>query len=118
MAAKCKNEYLDLEQELDIEGFRDSVVNYFSAVPDPRKKSNLTYKLEHIFFITLSAMLAGANSISQIATFAEAKSQWVKRLIPLDTIPCYGIFWWILVRIKPEFYDSFCASGWKPCLRA
>ena len=103
MAAKCKNEYLDLEQELDIEGFRDSVVNYFSAVPDPRKKSNLTYKLEHIFFITLSAMLAGANSISQIATFAEAKSQWVKRLIPLDTIPCYGIFWWTLVRIKPEF---------------
>jgi len=104
MAAKRKNKYLDLEQELlDIEGFRDSVVNCFSAVPDPRKKSNLTYKLEHIFFIILSAMLAGANSINQIATFAEAKSQWIKRLIPVDTIPCYGIFWWTLVRIKPEF---------------
>lgn len=98
-----KKDYTDLEKEIDIEEFRDSVLSYFNSVPDPRKLGNITYKLEHIFFIILSAMLAGANSINQIAIFAKAKAKWIKRLIPIDTIPCYGIFWWILVRIEPDF---------------
>jgi len=104
MAAKShKDEYTDLDKELDIEEFRNSVLSYFSNVPDPRKECNQTYKLEHIFFIILSAMLAGANSINQIAIFAKVKTQWIKRLISIDTIPSYGIFWWTLVRIKPKF---------------
>lgn len=98
-----KDDYSDFDKEIDIEEFRDSVLNYFSNIPDPRQTRNLTYKLEHIFFIILSAMLAGANSINQIAIFAKAKSRWIKELIPIETIPSYGIFWWILVRIKPEF---------------
>jgi predicted transposase YbfD/YdcC len=104
MASKSrKDDYTDLEKEIDMEEFRDSVLVYFSNIPDPRQAGNLTYKLEHIFFIILSAMLAGANSINQIAIFAKAKSRWIKELIPIETIPCYGIFWWVLVRIKPEF---------------
>jgi predicted transposase YbfD/YdcC len=104
MASKLrKDDYTDLEKEIDIEEFRESVLNYFSNIPDPRQSRNLTYKIEHIFFIILSAMLAGANSINQIAIFAKAKTRWIKELIPIDTIPSYGIFWWILVRIKPEF---------------
>ncbi|KAF3361882.1 H repeat-associated protein YdcC, partial [Chlamydiales bacterium STE3] len=78
-------------------------LSYFSNIPDPRKECNLTYKLEHIFFIILSAMLAGANSINQISVFGKVKAQWIKNLIAIDSIPSYGIFWWILVRIKPEF---------------
>jgi predicted transposase YbfD/YdcC len=104
MASKSrKDQYTDLEKEIDIEEFRNSVLNYFSAVPDPRKGCNLTYKLEDIFFIILSAMLAGANSINQIAIFTKVKIQWIKKLISIDNIPSYGVFWWILVRIKPEF---------------
>jgi predicted transposase YbfD/YdcC len=104
MASKSrKDQYTDFDKELDIEEFRNSVLSYFKNVPDPRNGCNLTYKLEHIFFIILSAMLAGANSINQVALFAEVKAQWIKKLISIDSIPCYGVFWWILVRIKPEF---------------
>jgi predicted transposase YbfD/YdcC len=104
MASKShKDEYTDLEKKIDIEEFRDSVLSYFSNIPDPRKGCNLTYKLEHIFFIILSAMLAGANSINQIAVFGKVKAQWIKSLIAIDSTPSYGIFWWILVRIKPVF---------------
>ena len=98
MATKSrKDPYTDLEKEIDIEEFRDSILQYFNEIPDPRKPHNLTYKLEHIFFIILSAVLAGANSINQIAVFAKAKSKWLKSLIAIDTIPSYGIFWWTLV---------------------
>ena len=114
MASKSrKDQYTDLEKELDIEEFRDSVLNYFSNVPDPRKGYNLTYKLEHIFFIILSATLAGANSINQVAIFAKVKTQWIKKLIYIDSIPSYGIFWWILVRIKPEFLRQLLGAWLK-----
>lgn len=98
-----KDEYTDLEKEIDIEAFKDSVQAYFSGIPDPRIGHNLTYKLEDIFFIILAAVLAGANSLNQIAIFSQAKGDWIKHLIKIDSIPSYGIFWWMLVRIKPEF---------------
>jgi predicted transposase YbfD/YdcC len=98
-----KNEYPELEQELDVEAFRDSVLTYFSKVSDPRLEGRSTYKLEHIFFIILAAVIAGANSINQIHIFSHAKAKWIKSLIPIENIPSYGVFWWTLVRIKPEF---------------
>jgi predicted transposase YbfD/YdcC len=98
-----KQEYSDIEQSIDIEEFRESVLSYFSAIPDPRRCTNLTYRLEHVFFIILCAILAGANSISQIAIFANTKARWIKNLIDVESIPTYGTYWWILVRIRPEF---------------
>jgi len=97
-----KSEYTDLDKELDIEAFRDSIIDFFGTVPDPRSQNNLTYKLEHIFFIILSAILAGANSINKIALFSKAKKKWITNFIPLEKTPSYGIFWWTLVRIKPD----------------
>lgn len=105
-----KDEYTDLEQELDVEAFTDSVTSFFSGVLDPRAGHNQTYKLEHIFFIILAAMLAGANSINQIALFSKSKAQWIKRFIPIEGVPTYGVFWWILVRIDPVFLRRLLAS--------
>ncbi len=104
MASKSrKNEYPELEQKLDVEAFRDSILTYFSEISDPRLEGKSTYKLEHIFFIILTAVIAGANSINQIHIFSQAKAKWLKSLIPIEIIPSYGVFWWTLVRIKPEF---------------
>lgn len=111
MASKSrKNEYTDLEQEIDLESFTDSVLQFFNDVPDPRLGHNQTYKLEHVFFIILTAMLAGANSISQISVFSKSKAQWIKRFIPIEGIPTYGVFWWILVRMEPVFLRQLLSS--------
>lgn len=106
-----KNEYTELENEIDIQEFKDSITSYFSLIPDPRNASKTTYQLEHIFFIMLSAVLAGANSIHQIAIFSQAKARWIKNLIGIQTTPTYGVFWWILVRLKPEFLRQLL-GGW------
>ena len=111
MPPKPSKEYTDLDKELDIQEFKDSICSYFSGVPDPRRAGNLTYRLDHIFFIILSAMLAGANSINQIAIFSKAKALWIRNLIGIESTPSYGIFWWTLVRIKPEFLRQLLA-GW------
>lgn len=101
-ARRKKDVYPDLDKELDLNAFRDSVLNFFKTIPDPRSKDNLKYKLEHIFFIILAAILAGANSIRKIALFVKTKEEWIMNLIEIDTIPSYGAIWWILVRVKPD----------------
>jgi len=104
MASKSKKpEYDDIEKSIDIEWFRDSITSFFSEIPDPRASNRTTYKLEHLFFIILSATLAGANSINQIVIFSQVKSKWIKSLIQIETMPTYGVYWWVLVRLKPEF---------------
>ena len=105
-----KDPYSDFEKEVDVEEFKESVLNYFSTIEDPRTSGNLTYALEHIFFMILSAMIAGANSINQIYIFAKAKERWIKNLIPISKIPSYGVFWWILVRTKPEFLKQLLSE--------
>lgn len=56
-------------------------------------------------------MLAGANSINQIAIFSQAKMGWIHDLIGISTTPHYNVFWWILVRLKPEFLRELL-KGW------
>lgn len=110
MVSKTQN-YKDFEKEIDIQQFRDSIIDYFSEIPDPRRDDRVVYQIEHIFFIILSAMLAGANSIQQIVIFAQAKAQWINNLIGLTEMPHYGVFWWILVRLRPEFLRKL-VRGW------
>jgi len=110
MPSKSKNDYRDLEKILDIECFRDSILSFFADIKDPRVVNRSTYRLEHIVFIILAAMLAAANSINQVAVFATVKAKWIKNLIKLDTIPTYGVFWWILVRLKPEFFRQLLGA--------
>ncbi len=90
---KSKIEYAELEKEIDVQSFRDSVFEYFSLVEDPRNHNKIIYSLSHLFFIILSAMLAGANSINQIALFAKEKRRWVEDLTGVGTTPTYGVFW-------------------------
>jgi predicted transposase YbfD/YdcC len=112
MASKPrKSEYTEFESEIDVQEFKDSIINYFSSIPDPREHKKSVYRLEHIFFIILSATLAGANSINQIAIFSQAKARWIRDLIGISTTPQYGVFWWILVRLKPEFLRELL-KGW------
>jgi len=50
-----KDPYTEFEKDIDIEEFRNSILQYFSNVLDPREKNSITYKLEYVFFIILSA---------------------------------------------------------------
>jgi hypothetical protein len=56
-----KEEYTEIDKQIDIEEFRDSVLYFFSTISDPREQSKILYRLDHLFFIILSANIAGAN---------------------------------------------------------
>ena len=59
------------EVELHAEQIRSSVNAHFGAMTDPRRLSRISHKLLDILFITLCAILSGANDLPDIALYAK-----------------------------------------------
>jgi len=83
--------------------FRDSIFSKFSTLEDPRNRERITHKLSDVLFMTICAILCGANNIKEIATYAKRRESWLTVLLSLSNgVPCYVSFWWILVLLDPE----------------
>ena len=62
-----------------IDAFRESIFESFSEVRDPRILGNaIRHELAHILFMTLSAVLCGANKLKEIAVYAKEREEWFK----------------------------------------
>ncbi len=72
-----RNDRRILKREMNIEEFKETILNDLVLFPTHDRRSIEPNRLEYIFFIILSAMLARANSINQIAIFAKSKAQWI-----------------------------------------
>ncbi|MFO7759363.1 MAG: transposase family protein, partial [Roseovarius sp.] len=59
----------------DCEAVAESVVflRYFEDLPDPRQRAKVMYPLPEVLLLCLLAVLAGAETITDIARFGEAK---------------------------------------------
>jgi predicted transposase YbfD/YdcC len=81
------NEFLELLEELN----------------DPRDQKKVLYSLSSIIFITLCAVLCGAESWSDVADFGEAKQDWLSGYVDLSNgIPSAWTFRRIFIILAPE----------------
>lgn len=90
--------------------FRDSILESFSEVSDPRVlRASVCHELGSIFFITLCAVLCGANKIKEIAAYAKSREKWLSTILELPHgVPCYTTFWMLFVMLDPEeFHQGF-----------
>jgi hypothetical protein len=65
------------------EGICTSIVDYFSALPDPRILLKTRYKLVDIVTMALCAVIAGADDWVEIASYAKAKEAWFRGFLYL-----------------------------------
>ena len=103
-------------QECEIENaihlIKDTVVKHFGQLTDPRRVNSTTYSLVGIIFITICAVLCGAEDLEDVATFAQEKQDWLKSFLDnTDEVPCYSTFWWTFVLLKPEELER-CFVEW------
>ena len=103
-------------QEFEIESachlIKDTVVKHFGQLTDPRRVNSTTYSLVGIVFITICAVLCGAEDLEDVATFAQEKQEWLKSFLDnTGEIPCYSTFWWTFVLLKPEELER-CFVEW------
>lgn len=105
-----KNENRSTES---FEAFRESISDSFSEIRDPRVLTTaIRHKLIDILFITLFAVLCGADKIKEIAIYAKEREEWLTRVLKLENgVPSYGTFWLTFAMLDPaEFHHGF--SKW------
>jgi hypothetical protein len=113
---KKDNSAQDHEFEKASRLIKDTITQHFGQLTDPRRINSTTYKLIDIIFITICAVLCGAEDLEDVATYAQEKKGWLKSFLNIPgTVPCYSTFWWTFVLLKPEELER-CFVEWVQAL--
>lgn len=87
---------------------------YFQSLNDPRRtnKGNFFYPLNEILFLTISAVISGAEGWTMIQEFGNTKLEWLRKFFPYaDGIPSHDVLGKLFAKLDhKEFSD--CFSKW------
>lgn len=77
----------------------------FEGLPDPRQQYLITYELKSLVFITISAVVSGYDTFTDVALFAKYKRDWITRFVPLPEgkTPSHDIF--------GDLFSSLCTES-------
>ena len=86
-------------------------INFFRTVTDPRVLRTQKHSLESILFISLCAVICGAESWNEIEDYGNAKIDWLEKFLHLPNgIPSHDTFNRVISMLDPkELNDSFIA---------
>lgn len=90
-----------------------SIIEHFSSLPDPRTKEHKKeHKLIDIIFITIAAVICGAEDWNDIEEYGEEKQEWLKTILELPFgIPSHDTFNRVFSLIDPDELQK-CFIGW------
>ena len=91
-------------------------LGYFKDLKDPRQQGKVDYPLEEILLLCLLAVLAGAETITDIALFGRKKLGLLRRFRPFDKgTPAHDHLGDILAVLDPEQFQR-CFVAWVAAL--
>ena len=89
-----------------------SIIHHFSSIKDPRVNRQKKHQLQDIFFISLCAMICGADNWVAIEEFGRAKKEWFTELLGLEHgIPSHDTFGGVYAAIDTDQFSD-CFSRW------
>ena len=89
-----------------------SFLSYFRDLPDPRQRGKVAYPLGEVLLLALLAVLAGAETITDIARFGEKKLALLRRFQPFtDGTPSHDHLGDILASLDAEAFQR-CFVAW------
>ncbi len=78
-------------------------ISHFSSIPEPRIERCRKHELLDILFLSISAILCGADGWEEIEDFGRAKLDWLRRYFPYtEGIPKHDTIARVLSRLDPE----------------
>src|SRR5215212_9043914 len=93
-----------------------SLCLHFADLPDPRLDRSRRHNLVDIIFITLCAVLCGANDLVAIEKFGRTKRRWLAKYLELPNgIPVHDTFGRVLAALDPEAFVE-CFVSWVQAL--
>jgi predicted transposase YbfD/YdcC len=93
------------------------LVEYFSALPDPRLERNKKHKLIDIIVLSICAVVAGCDASTQIVEFGRRKEALLRKFLELPHgIPSHDTVSRVLRLINPAQFQE-CFIRWAAALR-
>ncbi len=86
-----------------------AIADHFAQMTDPRVERSQRHKLIDIITIAICAVICGADTWVDIASYGRAKIEWLKKFLELPNgIPSHDTFARVFARLNPEeFQQSF-----------
>ena len=89
-----------------------SIITHFSTIQDPRIDRQKKHQLQDIFFITLCAVISGADNWVMIEAFGKSKEKWLTEQLNLKHgIPSHDTFGDVFAALDTEKFSA-CFSRW------
>jgi predicted transposase YbfD/YdcC len=97
--------YFDFQKQMEL-------IKAFEDLEDPRMDRTKKHPLLSIVFLTIAAVVAGADSFTAVADFGKAKQDWLKKHVPFpEGVPSHDTIGDLFGRIKPEKFAR-CFIRW------
>ena len=99
--------FSELKQDIDLEQFVHSVRGDFPETNDPRQIAKIRYPFWFLMLLLLCGYLSGANTVSDLAIYAEFHIDWINQLIGQNfSVPSYNTLWWMLAKLPPPIFKQ------------
>jgi predicted transposase YbfD/YdcC len=90
----------------------ESPLKYFAELTDPRVERTKEHLLQDILFITMAAVVCGAESWNEIEQYGKSKQEWLRTFLSLPHgIPSHDTFNRVFSALDPEQLES-CFGAW------
>jgi len=92
--------------------FKESLEEHFGELEDYRRRGSISHLLIDILFITICAVISGANNLKAVAIYAKRKRIWLEETLKLaNGIPSYTTFWMVFMLLDPHALEK-CFVQW------
>lgn len=87
-------------------------IEFFTGIEDPRIERCKEHLLEDILFITIAAVICGAETWNDIENYGKAKVQWLRKYLKLPNgIPSHDTFNRLFSALNPKQLEE-CFMNW------
>lgn len=94
-----------------------SILEYFGELDDPRSTINRKHLLGDLIFISICAVIAGADGPKAIGVWAQSNRTWLELHLELpNEIPSHDTIGRLLATLKPAAFQT-CFETWIKSLR-
>jgi hypothetical protein len=84
-----------------------SPISYFSELTDPRVERSKEHLMEDIIFITIAAVICGAETWNNIETYGKSKEAWLRQYLQLPHgIPSHDTFNRFFRALDPDEFEQ------------
>ncbi len=83
------------------------ILSLGAKIKDPRKSGMVTYSVQLILFITVTAVLSVAETWNEVAAFGKSRLSFIQKFFPdIDETPSHDTFNRFFSILKPKVFET------------